>query len=151
MSCLSFTTCLLWTCAVSHPRSLPTREAHHRTPIGGFRWETRGSIPEAGGTLGQTHDKHRVPECKLVTMKHHLSLTPRQYGTATPPAQLSLGTSSTSTCHSVDLNQTATLDTITELLEKIDKASLAGSKLFSTPIADFWISVSKQHWHPLYH
>ena len=101
--------------------------------------------------MGQTHDKHREPECKLVTMKHHLFLTPRQYGTATPPAQLSLGTSSTSTCLSVDLQHTATLDTITELLEKIDKESIAGSKLFSTPIADFCISVSKQHWHPLYH
>ena len=48
--------------------------------------------------MGQTHDKHREPERKIVTTKNRLSLIPCQIEPATPPAQLSLVTGSISTC-----------------------------------------------------
>jgi len=93
-----------------------------------------GSTPGAGENMGQTHGKHREPECKLVTMKKDLSLTPRHFQTATPPAQLSLGTSSILNCLSLDLQQLAALDGAPQQSRKIDNASFAASKLFSTPI-----------------
>jgi hypothetical protein len=101
--------------------------------------------------LGQTHDKQREPKRKLVPNKKHLSLPPRQIETATPSAQLSLGSSSILTCLCEHLRHLAPIDTGTELFRMIDKASFAASKLICTPIAVFWISVSKQHWHLPYH
>jgi hypothetical protein len=89
-----------------------------------------GSIPETGGALGQSHDKHREPKRKLVTNKKHLSLTPRQIGTATPHAQLSLGSSIILARLSKHLLHLAPIDAGTELFRMIDKASFAASNIY---------------------